>query len=172
MFDSDANDRPVQLARLPTYQLVSRGVRSATRRSDTHVRGSLSNDIVVNVEDRPRPLQRNHPLPHLHPQSLSQSDQSPLRSYSSSRPRLTAEAIVRAVSDVFDVANEDPLPARPTRNAGFSVESEYDTSSRDTVTFCGRRARAFRHPILARMGGRPRALGDYVVGVVRFLCLA
>ena len=122
-----------------------------------HVRGSLSNDTVVNVEDRPTPPPRNHPLPHPHPQSLSQSDQSLLRTYSSSRPRLTAEAIVRAVSDVFDVANENPPPARPTRNAGFSAASEYDRSSRDTVTFRGRRARAFRHPILAVWeGGQER----------------
>jgi len=118
------------------------------------------------------PPPRNHPPAHLHPQSLSQSDLSLLRTYSSSRPRLPAEATVRAVSDDFDVADEDPLPARPTRNAGFSAESEYDRSSRDTLAFRGRRARAFRHPILARMGGRPRALGDFVVGVVCFFCLA
>ena len=116
--------------------------------------------------DRGEPPPRNHPLPHLHPQPLPQSDQSLFRTYSSSRP---AEAIVRAVSDVFDVADEEPLPARPTRNAGFGAESEYDRSARDTLTFRGRRARAFRHP---RMGGRPRALGDFVVGVVCFLLLS
>jgi hypothetical protein len=67
------------------------------------------------------------------------------------------------------MADEDLLPARPTRNAGFSAQSEYDRNSRDMLAFRGRHARGFRRPIVARMGGRPRALGDFVVGVVMLL---